>query len=221
MAVCCSSRCSGASCNAVVPSTMAVLLFSCLLLVWCSFAQSIAPALSSSNSCVKRSIIIYTSDSSAYLVTDVGTSGFPSTTTFCANASVSTFITTQPASTVTVYTPATTASTYSVDGSIATLIITQQASTVTLHPQATLAQASCTNASISTIVATQPASTVTVYSQITSPQQSAAPVDPVLANNSFEDVAASPFNFSASSTSVTAEGAQNSIYEPHSGDSYL
>ncbi|KEQ73249.1 hypothetical protein M436DRAFT_46586 [Aureobasidium namibiae CBS 147.97] len=170
---------------------MVVLLYICLLLVSCAFAQSIAPALSSSNSCVKRSVIVYTSDSSTYLVTDVGTSSFPSTPTYCANASVSTVIT------------------------------TQQASTVTIYSQTTLTQASCTNTSISTIVATQPASTVTVYSQAPSAQQSATPVDPVLANNSFEDVAASPFNFSASSTSITAEVAQDGIYEPHSGDSYL
>jgi hypothetical protein len=82
---------------------MAVLFFSCLLLVSCAFAQSVAPALPSSNTCVKRSIIVYTSDSSTYFVTDVGTSSFPSTPTFCANASVSTVVTTQPASTVTVY----------------------------------------------------------------------------------------------------------------------
>ena len=200
---------------------MAVLLYSCLLLVSYAFAQSVAPALSSSNSCVKRSVILYTSDSSTYLVTDVGTSSFPSTPTFCANASVSTLTSTQPASTVTIYSQATLAQTSCSNVSLPTLTTTQQASTVTIYSQATLEQALCTNASVSTIVATQPASTVTVYPQATSAQQSATPVDPVLANNSFEDVAASPFNFSASSTSVTAEVAQNGIYEPHSGDSYL
>ena len=218
---CRSSQCSSASCNAVIPSTMAVLLFSRLLLVSCAFAQSVAPALPSSNSCVKRSIIVYTSDSSTYLVTDVGTSSFPSIPSLCANASVSTVVTTQLASTVTIYSQAAFALTSCVEASAFTLTTTQQASAVTIYSQATLTQASCTNASISTIVATQPASTVTVYSQATPAQQSATPVDPVLANNSFEDVAASPFNFSASSTSITAEVAQNGIYEPHSGDSYL
>jgi hypothetical protein len=143
---------------------MAVLLFSCLLLVSCAFAQSVAPALPSSNTCVKRSIIVYTSDSSTYFVTDVGTSSFPSTPTFCANASVS------------------------------------------------------------TVVTTQLASTVTVYSQATSDQQSTssqAPVDPVIADNSFEAGAVSQFNTSSSSPNVTAGVDTSGIYAPHSGDSYL
>jgi hypothetical protein len=83
---------------------MVVSLFSSLVPVSC--AQSIAPALSTSNSCVKRSIIVYTSNSSTYFVTDVGTSSFPSAPTFCANVSVSTVVTTQPDSTVTVYSQA-------------------------------------------------------------------------------------------------------------------
>ncbi|KAI4721295.1 hypothetical protein E4T48_02415 [Aureobasidium sp. EXF-10727] len=87
---------------------MAMLVFF-LLLVSCVVAQSVAPALPTSNSCVKRSIIVYTSDSSTYFVTDVGTSSSPSTPTLCANASVSTVLTTQPASTVTVYSQATSA----------------------------------------------------------------------------------------------------------------
>lgn len=143
---------------------MAASLFSCLLLVSCAFAQSIAPVLSNSNSCVRRSVIVYTSDSSTYFVTDVGTPTFLSTPTLCANASVSTVITTQPAS------------------------------------------------------------TVTVYSQVTSARQptgSQTPVDPVLTNNSFEDGSASPFNSSASSSSITAEVIQGGVYEPHTGDSYL
>jgi hypothetical protein len=164
MSDCCTFQCSSGSSNLVVPSMMAASLFSCLLLVLSAYAQSIAPALPSSNSCVKRSVIVYTSDSSTYFVTDVGTSSFPSTPTFCANASVS------------------------------------------------------------TVVTTQPASTVTVYSQATSAQQSAGSqplVDPVITDNSFEDGAASPFNFSSSSSSITAKVAENGIYEPHSGDSYL
>lgn len=130
---CRSSQCSGASCHAVVPSAMAVLLFSCLLLVSCAFAQSVAPALPSSNSCVKRSVTVYTSDSSTYLVTDVGTSSFPSTPTYCANASVSTVITTQLASTVTIYSQAASASTSCADASASTLTTTQKASTVTIY----------------------------------------------------------------------------------------
>jgi hypothetical protein len=164
MADYCSFQASSASWNIVVPSTMAASLFGRLMLVACTFAQSVAPALPSSNSCVKRSVIAYTSDSSTYFVIDVGTSSFPSTPTFCANASVS------------------------------------------------------------TVVTTQPASTVTVYSQATSDLLSAssqAPVNPVIADNSFETGTASPFNFSASSSSITAKVAENGIYEPHSGDSYL
>ncbi|KAI4730315.1 hypothetical protein E4T49_01780 [Aureobasidium sp. EXF-10728] len=88
---------------------MVMLVFSFLLLVSCAVAQSVAPALPTSNSCVERSIIVYTSDSSTYFVTDVGTSSFASTPTLCANASVSTVLTTQPASTVTVYSQATSA----------------------------------------------------------------------------------------------------------------
>jgi hypothetical protein len=55
---------------------------------------------------------------------------------------------------------------------------------------------------------------VTVYSQATSDQQSAssqAPVNPVIADNSFEAGAASPFDFSASSSSITAKVAENGI----------
>jgi hypothetical protein len=143
---------------------MVVSFFSCLVLVSCAFAQSVAPALSSSNSCVRRSVIVYTSDSSTYFVTDVGTSSHPSTPTSCANASVSTFVTTQPASTVTVYS------------------------------QATLAQQSA---------------------------GSSAPANPVLTDDGFEDGTNSPFNSSASTSSVAAEVVQGGVYEPHTGDSYL
>jgi hypothetical protein len=139
---------------------MVVSFFSCLVLVSCAFAQSVAPALPSSNSCVRRSVIVYTSDSSTYFVTDVGTSS----PTFCAPTSVSTIITTQPAS------------------------------------------------------------TVTVYSQATSAQQSAgssAPANPVLTDDGFEDGTNSPFNSSASTSSVAAEVVQGGVYEPHTGDSYL
>ncbi|KAI5248909.1 hypothetical protein E4T43_01161 [Aureobasidium subglaciale] len=81
-------------------------LFTLLHLVSCAFAQSFVPAFDSgtrSNSCIKRSVMVYTSDSSTYFVTDVGTSSFPSTPTFCANVSVSTVTATQPPSTVTIY----------------------------------------------------------------------------------------------------------------------
>ena len=108
MADCC-SLVPSASWSSVSHPAMAVSLLKVLLLASVALAQSIAPALPSVSSCVKRSIIVYTSDSSTYFVTDVGTSTFPSTPTFCANASVSTAITTQSASTVTVYSQATSA----------------------------------------------------------------------------------------------------------------
>ncbi|THW06570.1 hypothetical protein D6D26_01470 [Aureobasidium pullulans] len=98
-------------------------LFTLLLLASCAFAQSFVPAFessTSSNSCVKRSVIVYTSDSSTYFVTDIGTSSFPSTPTFCANASVSTVTST-------------------VSGPAQTVVATQSASTVTVYQQATSA----------------------------------------------------------------------------------
>lgn len=101
VADCCSFSCTAASWSSVNHSAMAVSLLNLLVLASWTLAQSVAPALPSASSCVKRSIIVYTSDSSTYLVTDVGTSTFLSTPTFCFNASVSTVITTQPASTVT------------------------------------------------------------------------------------------------------------------------
>lgn len=88
---------------------MAILLLNLLLLASWTLAQSVAPALPSASSCVKRSIIVYTSDSFTYFATSVGTSSFPSMPTFCANISVSTVVTTQRASTVTVYSQATSA----------------------------------------------------------------------------------------------------------------
>lgn len=82
-------------------------------------AQSFLPAHSepgsySTNTCVKRSVLVYTSESSTYYVTDLGTS-LPTAPTFCSNASISTstvygvnhtLTTSIPASTVTVFTQA-------------------------------------------------------------------------------------------------------------------
>ena len=104
-------------------SVLAMSLFTLLLLASCAFAQSFVPPFessASSNSCVKRSVIVYTSDSSTYFVTDIGTSSFPSTPTFCANASVSTVTST-------------------VSGPAQTVVATQSASTVTVYQQATSA----------------------------------------------------------------------------------
>lgn len=106
-----------------VSSVLAMSLFTLSLLASCAFAQSFVPPFessTSSNSCVKRSVIVYTSDSSTYFVTDIGTSSFPSTPTFCANASVSTVTST-------------------VSGPAQTVVATQSASTVTVYQQATSA----------------------------------------------------------------------------------
>ncbi|KAF7192237.1 hypothetical protein HII31_06269 [Pseudocercospora fuligena] len=77
------------------------------LLIGLSAAQS--PAFEygvySSNTCVKRSVIVYTSESSTYFVTDIGSTSFAATSTFCPNATVSTEIVTTalPPSTITIY----------------------------------------------------------------------------------------------------------------------
>ncbi|KAI7184454.1 hypothetical protein KC363_g7696 [Hortaea werneckii] len=64
------------------------------------------------NTCLRRSVYVYTSESSTYVVTDFGTTSLAANPTFCANASVSTstvyglaqtITTALPASTVTVY----------------------------------------------------------------------------------------------------------------------
>lgn len=49
-----------------------------------SFANS-----SASNTCLKRSVIVYTSETSTYIVTDLGSTGYPTAPTICANASTS------------------------------------------------------------------------------------------------------------------------------------
>ena len=80
-----------------------------LLLVTCAVAQSTNPASYdfNSNSCLRRSVYVYTSESSTYVVTDFGSASLIATPTFCANASVSTSTVygtaAIPASTVTVY----------------------------------------------------------------------------------------------------------------------
>lgn len=92
-------------------------LITVLLFVSYAVAQSLIPAafdFSSvdSNSCLRRSVYVYTSESSTYVVTDFGSASLVATPTFCPNASVSistvyganqTITTAIPASTVTVY----------------------------------------------------------------------------------------------------------------------
>ncbi|KAK5125233.1 hypothetical protein LTR85_000909 [Meristemomyces frigidus] len=85
--------------------------FVLLLLVCYAAAQSLveAPLSFSSgtpNSCLRRSVLVYTSESSTYVVTDMGSASFMATPTFCANVSTvygANHTITTPAATVTVY----------------------------------------------------------------------------------------------------------------------
>ncbi|THW47873.1 hypothetical protein D6D21_03227 [Aureobasidium pullulans] len=175
-----------------------MLLFAVLLLASCTFAQSIIspPQNSSSNTCVKRSVLVYTSDSSTYFVTDIGTTSLVSSPTYCPNVSVSTLTSTVFGST-----------------------IVESAPTVTIYqPPSTV------SGSDRTIVATQSASTITIYQQATSAQPSdgSQPTgNAMVSDNSFENGTSSPFNTSASVPSIWAEVVQSGPYQPRSGDSYL
>ncbi|KAI7263688.1 hypothetical protein KC345_g9045 [Hortaea werneckii] len=87
------------------------------LLASLACAQSLIPASYTdsafhTNTCLRRSVYVYTSESSTYVVTDFGTTSLAANPTYCANASISTstvyglaqtVTTALPASTVTVY----------------------------------------------------------------------------------------------------------------------
>ncbi|RMY75462.1 hypothetical protein D0863_02567 [Hortaea werneckii] len=94
------------------------LLIPTLHFVAFAIAQSYYPESSnlSSNSCLRRSVLVYTSDSETYVVTDVGSTDFRATQTYCPNATVSTstvygvnqtITTSLPASTITILQAAT------------------------------------------------------------------------------------------------------------------
>jgi hypothetical protein len=71
-----------------------------LLLIALAHVQSLVPSISSdlrTNTCLRRSAAIYTTGSSTYIITDLGSTSFPTGPTLCPNVS------TVPASTVTVY----------------------------------------------------------------------------------------------------------------------
>ena len=89
------------------------LLIPTLHLVTFAIAQSHYPESSnlSSNSCLRRNFLVYTSESETYVVTDVGSTDFRATQTHCPNATVSTstvyganqtITTALPASTITI-----------------------------------------------------------------------------------------------------------------------
>ncbi|RMZ01985.1 hypothetical protein D0864_03316 [Hortaea werneckii] len=94
------------------------LLIPTLHFVAFAIAQSYYPESSnlSSNSCLRRSVLVYTSESVTYVVTDVGSTDFRATQTYCPNATVSTstvygvnqtITTSLPASTITIIQAAT------------------------------------------------------------------------------------------------------------------
>jgi hypothetical protein len=122
-----------------------------LLLASSAIAQLLGPG----------SVLVYTSDSSTYFFTDVGTTTLGASPTFCPNVSIS-------VRTTTVYEPR---------------------STVTIQQPSSAQQTTSTNV--------------------------------VLTNDGFENGTSSPFNSSASSSSVSAEVVQSGPYQPRTGDSYL
>lgn len=129
-----------------------MLLLGFLLLVSSALAQSFGSG----------SVLVYTSDSSTYFVTDVGTTTLGANPTFCPNASIA----------------------------------------------------------ILTSTVFEPTFTLTV-SQKPPPAQQTSSTDTVLSNNGFENGTSSPFNSSASSSTVSAEVVQSGPYQPRTGDSYL
>lgn len=96
-------------------SLFTMLSITVLVLVSYAFAQSLISSSegnSRSNTCLRRSVLVYTQDSSTYVVTNLGSTSFTAAPTFCPNVSVSTstifgsnrtVTKALPASTVTVY----------------------------------------------------------------------------------------------------------------------
>ena len=80
-----------------------MLLFPLLLLASWTAAQSLVE----SNTCLKRSVHVYTAGSSTYVVTNLGSTSLAAAPTYCANAS--TLTVDAPAATVTVYSESTSA----------------------------------------------------------------------------------------------------------------
>ena len=66
--------------------------FTVLTLISYTFAQSSSSTSVSdprTNTCLRRSVLIYTQDSSTYVVTNIGSTSFAPTPSFCQNVSVS------------------------------------------------------------------------------------------------------------------------------------
>jgi len=76
-----------------VCSSLTMLFLLSLLFAWHAYAQSLVASVSSdsrTNTCLRRSVYVYTQDSSTYVVTNIGATSFPAGPTLCPNISVST-----------------------------------------------------------------------------------------------------------------------------------
>ena len=88
------------------------LFFASLACAQTSISPSFRDSVFTTNTCLRRSVYVYTSESSTYVVTDFGTTSLAANPTYCANASIltstvyglaQTVTTALPASTVTIY----------------------------------------------------------------------------------------------------------------------
>lgn len=182
-----------------------------------AYAQSLVPVPFSdsafhTNTCLRRSVFVYTSESATYVVTNIGTTSFAANPTYCANASVSTSYVYGDNQTVTTALPASTIKIYQQQTLPATTAL--PASTITIYQQQTLP-----------VTTALPASTITVYQQQTLPaaptSSAVQPAETVLADAGFEDGNENPFNATSSGSGVSAAVAQSGPLLPYSGDSYL
>ncbi|KAI7228063.1 hypothetical protein KC330_g8087 [Hortaea werneckii] len=93
-------------------SLLITLFLTSLACAQSSIPISYRDSVFTTNTCLRRSVYVYTSESSTYVVTDFGTTSLAASPTYCANASISTstvyglaqtITTALPASTVTIY----------------------------------------------------------------------------------------------------------------------
>ncbi|KAI7212146.1 hypothetical protein KC333_g7273 [Hortaea werneckii] len=93
-------------------SLLITLFLTSLACAQSSIPISYRDSVFTTNTCLRRSVYVYTSESSTYVVTDFGTTSLAASPTYCANASISTstvyglaqtVTTALPASTVTIY----------------------------------------------------------------------------------------------------------------------
>ncbi|KAI7551761.1 hypothetical protein KC331_g2343 [Hortaea werneckii] len=93
-------------------SLLLTLFLTSLACAQSSIPISYRDSVFTTNTCLRRSVYVYTSESSTYVVTDFGTTSLAASPTYCANASISTstvyglaqtITTALPASTVTIY----------------------------------------------------------------------------------------------------------------------